>query len=560
VREIGGFSEHAYAHEDRVPLTVLSIEDIDAAISALNDRQQPENVTTVEDNNGVAQAGRTVPDEHPIAPQQCYSHPSLNIEQNDAFNQCMRWLQEDQSYRNDPRHCAAPDPLNVMILGGPGCGKSFFASKLIESAGSSVIHCCAPTGVAASLLPNGFTIHKLLGISIRTDAKVSDATLSAIGRNLRGMRILLIDEISMINKGLFETIGKRLSQVFPEDQRPFGGVGLVLMGDFFQLPATQSPLYALMLETTNPLAQFLSHFNVITFKQQMRAQSDPQHAELLERMRDLRSSVSPVALADVRRLKALSDNDFLNDPCWLDAPIVVTNNAEREAILRVRVVAFARQRGVPVIAWRAVLAGAVASAPESHRNALYSVCPELTQYFVRGAPVFVTDNISPESGLANGSAARLISITLGEGDSAEELQGRISDAAPGSIIMLTHMPLSVNIRLSGAASSDEETSSPTQLYHNNIPIIPLKVSRFAEQLLLQKKRIGSYKVIPFELGFAITFHKIQGQTVSKLILGVNRHPTLALTLPSLYVGLSRVRTSVNLRILDPVVDTDFLTT
>jgi hypothetical protein len=145
VREIGGFSEHAYAHEDRVPLTVLSIEDIDAAISALNDRQQPENVTTVEDNNGVAQAGRTVPDEHPIAPQQCYSHPSLNIEQNDAFNQCMRWLQEDQSYRNDPRHCAAPDPLNVMILGGPGCGKSFFASKLIESAGSSVIHCCALT-------------------------------------------------------------------------------------------------------------------------------------------------------------------------------------------------------------------------------------------------------------------------------------------------------------------------------------------------------------------------------------------------------------------------------
>ena len=45
-------------------------------------------------------------------------------------------------------------------------------------------------------------------------------------------------------------------------------------------------------------------------------------------------------------------------------------------------------------------------------------------------------------------------------------------------------------------------------------------------------------MIPFELAFAVTYHKIQGQTVSKLILDVNCHPTLSLSLPSLRWTLS----------------------
>ena len=110
----------------------------------------------------------------------------------------------------------------------------------------------------------------------------------------------------MVSKRLFEAIEKRLSQTFPEDTRPFGGIGLILMEDFFQLPATQLPLYAFMLESQSPLAQFLCKSTVITFKQQMRAQSDRQHAEFLERIHDMKQSVRPITLADVHNLKALS--------------------------------------------------------------------------------------------------------------------------------------------------------------------------------------------------------------------------------------------------------------
>ena len=81
----------------------------------------------------------------------------------------------------------------------------------------------------------------------------------------------------------------------------------------------------------------------------------------------------------------------------------MTNNSEHEAIISTQVVAFAKQRGVPVVAWRVPLSGSIASAPESYQNAVYSICPELTQYFVHDTVVYITDNISPQSGIANGS-------------------------------------------------------------------------------------------------------------------------------------------------------------
>ena len=85
----------------------------------------------------------------------------LNTDQNQALVEVLTWL----SCRD-----RAPTPLRILIHGGPGTGKSFFAGTLIERAkeipGSGRILCCAPTGIASTLLPGGQTVHSLLKLPI----------------------------------------------------------------------------------------------------------------------------------------------------------------------------------------------------------------------------------------------------------------------------------------------------------------------------------------------------------------------------------------------------------
>ena len=60
--------------------------------------------------------------------------------------------------------------------------------------------------------------------------------------------------------------------------------------------------------------------------------------------------------------------------------------------------------------------------------------------------------------------------------------------------------------------------------------------------------IGS---IVIDLLFAVTYHKLQGLTLSALVLSLNTHPNpkLRITIPSLYVGLSRVHNFDEVRVL-----------
>ena len=62
---------------------------------------------------------------------------------------------------------------------------------------------------------------------------------------------------------------------------------------------------------------------------------------------------------------------------------------------------------------------------------------------------------------------------------------------------------------------------------------------------------------PVDLLFAVTYHKLQGITLDKLILTINKHPNpfLRLVLPSLYVGISRVHNLSEVRVL-PFTDED----
>jgi ATP-dependent DNA helicase PIF1 len=130
----------------------------------------------------------------------------------------------------------------VFFTGAAGCGKSFILRILkqiltkLDLQGE--IQFCAPTGIAACNI-GGLTIHSWAGIGLANKSLENIVgqvmgTTTAVKR-WRNTSILVIDEVSMLSAELFDMLSFIGSRVRQNDQ-PFGGIQLVLCGDFFQLP------------------------------------------------------------------------------------------------------------------------------------------------------------------------------------------------------------------------------------------------------------------------------------------------------------------------------------
>lgn len=130
---------------------------------------------------------------------------------------------------------------NIFYTGSAGTGKSVVLKKLVEKL--KIIHgdnlgVTASTGMAAVNI-NGQTIHKFLGIGIGTGSPLE--ITKRIKRNRmttrkwQSLKVLIIDEISMIDGDLFDKINE-IGQLIRGNRKPFGGIQVVVTGDFFQLP------------------------------------------------------------------------------------------------------------------------------------------------------------------------------------------------------------------------------------------------------------------------------------------------------------------------------------
>ncbi len=129
---------------------------------------------------------------------------------------------------------------NVFLTGFAGSGKTYCLNQYIHYLHTHQIAVAitASTGIAATHL-NGMTIHAWSGIGIRDeiDTKMlkSLANRQYMRKKMDSVKVLIIDEISMLHKRQFELVDKVLRH-FKGNELPFGGVQLVLSGDFFQLP------------------------------------------------------------------------------------------------------------------------------------------------------------------------------------------------------------------------------------------------------------------------------------------------------------------------------------
>ena len=129
---------------------------------------------------------------------------------------------------------------NIFLSGSAGTGKSFTLRKIVQYANDANIPygVTATTGLA-SLLVGGKTIHSFLGIGL-AKKNVKDLIMIAkrtpkLIKKLKELRLLLIDEISMMNAELLDKINEFLCGIRGVS-RPFGGIQIVLCGDLCQLP------------------------------------------------------------------------------------------------------------------------------------------------------------------------------------------------------------------------------------------------------------------------------------------------------------------------------------
>jgi len=129
---------------------------------------------------------------------------------------------------------------NVFLTGSAGTGKTYILNQYIQYLKERGIlpSIVASTGIAASHI-GGTTIHSFFGIGIKESLSDYEIDLMTqreyLYNRFQNLKILIIDEISMVSPSLFELMDKVL-RAFKRSDLPFGGVQIILSGDFFQLP------------------------------------------------------------------------------------------------------------------------------------------------------------------------------------------------------------------------------------------------------------------------------------------------------------------------------------
>jgi len=143
--------------------------------------------------------------------------------------------------------------FNLFITGGAGTGKSYLVQKIIENFKKknydivmfeNKIAVTSTTGIS-SLNINGRTLHSWSGLGIYTPDKPNKHYLKKIKGNRvvidkwLKVKLLIIDEVSMLQPEMLDTLDF-IAREIRGVNLPFGGIQVILTGDFFQLPPVYS--------------------------------------------------------------------------------------------------------------------------------------------------------------------------------------------------------------------------------------------------------------------------------------------------------------------------------
>ena len=391
-------------------------------------------------------------------------------------------------------------PLHMIISGTAGTGKSYLICCL-RLLLQDCVRIVAPTGVAAFNV-NGTTLHSLLDLPTRGEFKnLQSDRLQQLQQRLAGVRYMIIDEMSMVGRKLFGQVDSRLRQAFPHhSHEALGGCSCLLFGDFGQLPPVMDlPLYTVvsrsLLSDLGRSAYQL--FDKAIVLDQILRQCGEEEDQMLFRDILIRLRNAELTITDWQCLMEQTPARVTNLSPFTSAlhlyPTV-------EAVVQHNL-AKLRANGHPIATINAVHSGPNASKASADDAA--GLMPLIC--IAHGARVMLTSNLWVEVGLVNGAMGTVAAICYCSGGPPD-------------------LPVAVMVHFdsySGPALSDA-----------TVPIIPLRRTWFTSGGQCSRLQL------PLKLAWAVTIHKAQGLTLSKVVIDVGKKEFCSgLT----FVGCSRVR-------------------
>ena len=412
---------------------------------------------------------------------------------------------------------------NCIYIDGPGgSGKTFIYNTLYHLLSSKNIKVClmAFTGIAATLLPNGKTVHKTFGLPVPMfhDSSSNIKIQSKEGLFLKEVKVFIWDEASMAPRYALEIVNKTLKHIMNNDL-PFGGKIIILGGDFRQLLPIK--IRGTRSETLNlciKYSELWKYFIKYTLTINMRVL--PNEINFAKFLLDIGDG----------KLNDTHDNLTLPEHCILEPNVNVAQHIFGNLIREKRftdmskcAILSARNIDVDEINQQVtnlldVSTERIYTAIDSTENCnngefddillpeyLNSLNPSnLAPYELRlrkNCIVMLIRNISINEGLCNGTRLRIIEFS-------------------------NHL-LKCKI-LTGDKAGDDIFLNRITLYCENVYPFTFKRRQF-----------------PIKLAFAMTINKSQGQTFDNIIIDLRRD---VFNHGQLYVAMSRVRSWDSLKI------------
>jgi len=484
------------------------------------------------------------------------------------------------------------------VEGGPGTGKSYILLALTALYGKRV-QCTAFTGVAASCI-HGATLHSVfpLGSSdARDGGEVRGnvaATMALMAKRFDGVDVLVIDEHSFVGALDWSDVDRALRKMRSKD-RAFGGMSVIMLGDSRQLPCCFGSAIASAVlgvgkakgaldavhggDTANltgegtqyaECIQLMRSFKRITLTENMRSGGD----ELSELVAELRAAsclprgwetrrgkyrVGGITEATARKIKEklkFRPGDRVED--WWDATIAVSSRPEAAAINLEMDKLYGKRVGQPVVLWPYMKEQWNYQHEPGKLESLLTMTPDCVGMFVKGARGMLSRNIAVAYGVCNSSAVKMCGMVFAD-DVRVDVDARIAAAEPGEVVELEWAPVALLVKLM------DETAQARLEHHEGMTLahtgteydgcFPVMCEKSFAKTSIGGTRT-QFARIECIMSFAVTYHKLQGLTVDKLIIvlrswigELGQYSRLkALVYSALYVAVSRVRHIADLRV------------
>ena len=393
---------------------------------------------------------------------------------------------------------------NIFITGPGGTGKSTLVRRIAEVVNS--VHVTAMTGCAALLLDcSAKTLHSWSGIGLGLDTLEKNIDTIKRKRHIKkrwnSATALVIDEVSMLTPELFERLDKIGRAIRTRTAgKPFGGLQLILVGDFYQLPPVSRYGELRFLFESEIWA---STIKVIVVLKKIWRQLDPVYQQVLTEVR-----MGSLSADSETILRSRMDTDWRNES--IKPTVLFSRNADVDKVNDVNMNAldtdiqtFAATTVIDKSKWT----DAEMTMPDKSSdifkfavNKLDADAPYSAALDLRiGAQVMLLTNMDIDKGLVNGSRGIITGFALAAGRS---------------------LPV-VKFKVGG-----ERIIEPYVWYSHEMP------------------HIGRQQ-IPLRIAYAITIHKSQGASIDAAIIDIGKS---TFEYGQAYVALSRVRSLEGLHI------------